>query len=176
MSKNNNLQRNNSVGEAIFNMIEKITSFGITTLENIQNIENKLGFKFPDSYRRFLLAINGGNCTVDKIGLYVKGIDDTIILDCFYGINLEGNYKNNDMMTYINMLSDDMLPESILIADTIQQGFIVLICGGENTGVYYWDDSYVYEQSNDETNMYWIANNFEEFLNLLSTSIVEVDR
>ena len=74
------------------------------------------------------------------------------------------------------MLSDDMLPESILIADTIQQGFIVLICGGENTGVYYWDDSYVYEQSNDETNMYWIANNFEEFLNLLSTSIVEVDR
>lgn len=58
MSKNNNLQRNDSVGEAIFNMVEKIIPFGITTLENIQNIENKLGFKFPDSYRRFLLAIN----------------------------------------------------------------------------------------------------------------------
>ena len=34
MSKNNNLQRNDSVGEAIFNMIEKITSFGITILPN----------------------------------------------------------------------------------------------------------------------------------------------
>ena len=49
----------------------------------------------------------------------------------------------------------------------MQQGFIVMICVGENAGVYYYDDSYYFEESNDEGNVYWIAENFEEFWKML---------
>ena len=42
-----------------------------------------------------------------------------------------------------------------------------MICAGENSGVYYYDDSYYFEESNDEGNVYWIAENFEEFWKML---------
>ena len=31
----------------------------------------------------------------------------------------------------------------------------------------YFDDSYYFEESNDEGNVYWIAENFEEFWKML---------
>lgn len=171
MKIENKPKKSDGSDKMILNVSEKLTPFGTTTAEAIQNVEDKLDFKFPNSYRQFLLSANGGISAHGQLGLYVKDIDDTIIIDCFFGIDLKEDNKNNDLMTYMDMLSDDILPDSILIADTIQQGFIVLICGGNDKGVYYWDDSYVYEQSDDETNMYWIAENFEEFLSLLSTSV-----
>ncbi|MFD2388034.1 hypothetical protein [Enterococcus rivorum] len=43
---------------------------------------------------------------------------------------------------------------------------ILIICDGENEGVYYWDDSYHFENSDDEMNTYWIANTFTEFIKM----------
>ena len=53
----------------------------------------------------------------------------------------------------------------------IIQGFIVIICYGENKGVYYWDDAYNFKNSDDENNMYWIASSFNEFIKLLGERI-----
>lgn len=45
---------------------------------------------------------------------------------------------------------------------------IVMFCHGDNKGIYYWDDTYNFQNSDDENNMYWIANSFNEFIKLLS--------
>ena len=64
-------------------------------------------------------------------------------------------------------LSAFNIENTIIIGDSLQHGFIVMICVGENAGVYYYDDSYYFEESNDEGNVYWIAENFEEFWKML---------
>ena len=43
-----------------------------------------------------------------------------------------------------------------------------MFCHGDNKGIYYWDDAYNFQNSDDENNMYWIANSFNEFIKLLS--------
>ena len=45
-------------------------------------------------------------------------------------------------------------------------GFIELICGGEDAGVYFWDDAYIFKGSCDENNVYFIADSFTELLKM----------
>ena len=67
-----------------------------------------------------------------------------------------------------NFSKEDMMEGAVLIGDDIIQGFIVMFCHGDNKGIYYWDDAYNFQNSDDENNMYWIANSFNEFIKLLS--------
>lgn len=46
-----------------------------------------------------------------------------------------------------------------------------MICDGENQRVYYWDDSYHFEYSDDENKMYWIADTFVGFMKLIGQGI-----
>ena len=59
------------------------------------------------------------------------------------------------------------LKKTVIIGDSLQNGFIVMICDGNNDGVYYYDDSYYFDESNDENNVYIISNNFTEFLDMI---------
>ena len=35
----------------------------------------------------------------------------------------------------------ELLEKAVLIGDDLLQGFLVMICDGEDKGIYYWDDS-----------------------------------
>lgn len=60
-----------------------------------------------------------------------------------------------------------LIKKTVIIGDSLQNGFIVMICDGNNDGVYYYDDSYYFDESNDENNVYIISNNFTEFLDII---------
>ena len=60
-----------------------------------------------------------------------------------------------------------LFEKTVIIGDSLQNGFIVMICDGNNDGVYYYDDSYYFDESNDENNVYIISNNFTEFLDMI---------
>lgn len=47
------------------------------------------------------------------------------------------------------------------------QGIIVMICEGEFAGIYYWDDSFQFEESTDEENTYWMAKDFSTFIDMI---------
>ena len=99
------------------------------------------------------------------MSFFVKELNDEMVVDVLYGIGLDN--KNADVVFYTDMFASDMLPGSVLIGDSIQNGFIVMVCGRENKGIYYWDHSYTYEASDDENNMYRIADTFGDFLRML---------
>ena len=63
---------------------------------------------------------------------------------------------------------DDLFEETVIIGDSLQNGFIVLICDGINDGVYYYDDSYYFDESNDEINVYLISPDFTGFLDMIA--------
>jgi len=138
-------------------------SFGKVKEESIQKIENLF---LPEDYTKFLLDFNGGVILNTEPGeVYLKDIAQFINIDVLYGIDT--GKSECDIEYWTDKYFDDLLENTIIIGDSLQHGFIVMICVGENAGVYYYDDSYYFEESNDEGNVYWIAENFEEFWKML---------
>ena len=137
--------------------------------DRIDKIEKELEIKFPEDYRKFLLKYNGG--IVEKNGensIRVQNIEEEIIIDTLFGIVEE---EEADISYWNQQMKEDMLDRELIIGDDIIEGFLVIICYGENKGVYYWDDAYNFKNSDDENNMYWIASSFNEFIKLLGERI-----
>ena len=141
-------------------------SFGKVKEESIQKIENLFHVVLPEDYTKFLLDFNGGVILNTEPGeVYLKDIAQFINIDVLYGIDT--GKSECDIEYWTDKYFDDLLENTIIFGDSLQHGFIVMICVGENAGVYYYDDSYYFEESNDEGNVYWIAENFEEFWKML---------
>ena len=141
-------------------------SFGKVKEESIQKIENLFHVVLPEDYTKFLLDFNGGVILNTEPGeVYLKDIAQFINIDVLYGIDT--GKSECDIEYWTDKYFDDLLENTIIIGDSLQHGFIVMICVGENAGVYYYDDSYYFEESNDEGKVYWIAENFEEFWKML---------
>ena len=141
-------------------------SFGKVKEESIQKIENLFHVVLPEDYTKFLLDFNGGVILNTEPGeVYLKDIAQFINIDVLYGIDT--GKSECDIEYWTDKYFGDLLENTIIIGDSLQHGFIVMICVGENAGVYYYDDSYYFEESNDEGNVYWIAENFEEFWKML---------
>lgn len=134
--------------------------------DEINEIEKKLKVKFPKDYREFLLKYNGGIVEKNnKNAINVKNIEENIVIDVLFGIVEK---EESDIYYWNQQMKEDMMEGAVLIGDDIIQGFIVMFCHDDNKGIYYWDDAYNFQNSDDENNMYWIANSFNEFIKLLS--------
>ena len=141
-------------------------SFGKVKEESIQKIEYLFQVVLPEDYTKFLLDFNGGVILNTEPGeVYLKDIAQFINIDVLYGIDT--GKSECDIEYWTDKYFDDLLENTIIIGDSLQHGFIVMICVGENAGVYYYDDSYYFEESNDEGNVYWIAENFDEFCKMM---------
>lgn len=140
--------------------------FGNSSEESILNLNRKYSLNLPDDYIGFLKERNGG--IVEKNDTNRVTIEDTsssIIIDVLFG-NDTGERESN-ISTWMDKYADELLEDTIIIGDDLMHGFIVMICEGEYSGVYYWDDSYFFDESTDEENTYWIADSFSDFLALL---------
>lgn len=140
-----------------------LEEFGGTTEKKIIDLEQKYKLTLPEDYKNFLLSKNGGIVEKDETNeVSVEDIDEKIIIDVLYGIETSNEKANIDY--WMNMLSEDLLENTVIIGDDLIQGLILIICSEENAGVYYWDDSYHFESSDDTANTYWIADSFTDFI------------
>ena len=146
----------------------KLDRFGFANEEAISILENRFEVVLPEDYKRFLLQENGGRNTAYKYKNLVRisQISEEINIDVMFGV--ETNIKNADIEQWTNEYRDDLFPNSIIIGDTIQHGFIVFwLSNEENRGIYYYDDTYEFESSTDDVNAYFLANSFSEFLSMV---------
>lgn len=149
-------------------MTMKLDRFGFANEEAISILENKFEVVLPEDYKRFLLQENGGRNTDYKYKNLVRisQISEEINIDVMFGV--ETNIKNADIEQWTSEYRDDLFPNSIIIRDTIQHGFIVFwLSNEENRGIYYYDDTYEFESSTDDVNAYFLANSFSEFLSMV---------
>ncbi len=147
----------------------KIKRRGNVTEADIRELEERWHVTLPQDYRAFLMNTNGGLTDVlddDSNGgsIYIEDFSDSIALNVLYGVKT--GKKNADINTWMEMFKDEIFPQTLLIGDDLTSGFIALICGGEDAGVYFWDDSYVFKGSCDEHNVYFIADSFTELLKM----------
>ena len=90
----------------------------------------------------------------------IPAINQTIAVDVFFGYGVS---KNSDILYWNNMYKDEIFDNAVLIGFDVRQGYLFLIAGGDDAGVYYWDDSYVFEESDDEQNVYFLGKDFSMF-------------
>ncbi|MFS9017201.1 SMI1/KNR4 family protein [Streptococcus cristatus] len=149
-------------------MTMKLDRFGFANEEAISILENKYKVVLPEDYKRFLLQENGGRNTAYKYKnlIRISQISEEINIDVMFGV--ETNMKNADIEQWTSEYRDDLFPNSIIIGDTIQHGFIVFwLSNDDNAGIYYYDDTYEFASSTDDMNTYFLSNSFSEFLNMV---------
>ena len=144
----------------------EIKRFEIGNEKSISEVESKLDISLPNDYKEFLHQNNGAK--VDDGYFFVKDLNEYIMMDTFFGISI--SKKALDIIEVNNEFDGEIPSKSILIGDEPGGGLILLVNDGEDNGIYYYDHSYSFEQSSDEKNSYIIANTFQDFVDMLSTS------
>lgn len=140
-----------------------ISEFGYTNIEEVKKLEEMFDVELPADYVEFICKHNGGVVAKDdKNNINANNLPATFTIDVLFGINT-GN-KNADISQWMNQYKDEILDNSLIIGDSIEHGFVVLVCKGKDMGVYYWDDTYHFDYSNDNSNAYFIANTFNDFI------------
>ena len=113
------------------------------------------------------MKYNGGAVKLNEFNkLFLDDANETVSIDVLYGIHTDK--KASDIEYWTNEYAEDLFEKTIIIGDSIQHGFIVLVCDGSDNGIYYYDDSYFFDSSNEENNVYFIADTFEEFWKILA--------
>ena len=149
-------------------MTIKLDKFGFANNGEILMLENEFEVVLPEDYKSFLLQENGGRNTAYRYKNLVRipQVSEEINIDVMFGVST--NVKNGDIKQWTSEYQDDLLPNSIIIGDTIQHGFIVFwLSKDDNAGIYYYDDTYEFASSTDDMNTYFLANSFSEFLNMV---------
>ena len=120
---------------------------------DIKSLEKVLNIKFPNDYKKISLKTNGVIPNDNNNENIIKNIEK----------NYKYRYLSMELILTIHALIlntekkyiDDLFEKTVIIGDSLKMDFI-MICDGNNIyGVYYYDDSYYFDESNDE--IYYIS-------------------
>lgn len=137
-----------------------IQCFGPLSEDAICKLESALGVTLPGNYREFLIETGGGIVKQDGNNrIMVPSLGQTIAVDVLFGY---GVAQNSDILYWNEKYRDEMPDDAVLIGFDVHQGFLFLIADGVDASVYYWDDSYVFEESDDDQNVYLLVKDLSE--------------
>ncbi|GIK67151.1 MAG: SMI1/KNR4 family protein [Chloroflexota bacterium] len=134
---------------------------------DIQAVEQQLNIKFPDDYRRFLLAHNGGRPEPEIFLIPDHPIpNQSSILNWFYSIDPSDYYYN--ILKMVKVFADRMPPEFIPIGCDPGGNQICLVVAGEDKGmIFFWDHEQEMDEGEPPTydNLFFIADSIDDLLN-----------
>lgn len=147
-------------------MLTQLKSIGKpTTLKAIHLFEEKIGCKFPDDYKNFLLENNGGRPKPDGVPVS-KHLEKVLPIMVFHGIevNIESDCIEWDMDAMKDRIPDKLLP----IAHSDNNDIYCLDLSDKNYGkIYFWDLRGECGKACWD-NIYFVANSFTELLQILT--------
>lgn len=147
-------------------IIQKLATGGAKE-GDVNALEQRLSKPLPESYRRFLLELNGGRPQPSEFEFEQYGKPQGSVVDWFFTLNKEKPtyYTVDKMEIYSNRIPSDLLP----IAFDPFGNLILLDLGAKSVGaIYFWD----HEKENCEGDPWWdnisyIAPSFTEFVTSL---------
>lgn len=147
-------------------------------LLQIEVIEKFIGLDFPSEYKDHLLKHNGGQPSPNVFSFEEYGKLTDSCVDWLLAI-YEGEYDN--LKNYIDTykIQEKRMPLHILpIAHDPGGNLICISCDYDNKGsIYFWDHEkevdYNLSDDSDYSNLYLIANSFDEFIDGLKKDLNE---
>lgn len=131
----------------------------------IQAFEKSRNVVLPSDYVDFLRKKNGGRPVPN--GFRIADLGEEALVQTFFGCGTAGE---RDLAQWLDEYADELPSGFLIIGCDPGANFIIL--GSENSespGVYYWDHSFFFDASDDDSNTYLLASNFTEFLQSLHT-------
>lgn len=158
-------------------MLRLTSRYGPLDETRLVNFEAELGSKLPDSYRRFLLRLNGGRATC--AGIDIKDWEGGgTLMDIVYGIPTaeelaDSSFVHSSLSLQLNRLDFEQLPSDILPVahDSSGNEFLLRLAGPKAGEVLFWEScSTEYHPDPDDEfhNVYHVADDFDEFVGLFS--------
>jgi SMI1-KNR4 cell-wall len=141
-----------------------------TSLERIQQVEREIGQNFSSDYTDFLLyfGVIGFENYVDFPVLEPCSKGEIMSVSCFFGI-LPG--ESYDLVVEYETYRDQIPIDAFPIANDACGNVICIQNYGNIEKVYFWDhedySAHDPEKSSGYSNVYLLANSFDEFINSL---------
>ncbi|MDN8593526.1 SMI1/KNR4 family protein [Chryseobacterium mucoviscidosis] len=143
-------------------MVQMDGSHEPITLKEINEFQRKFNLNFTEQYIKFLLESNGGDPSPSMFK--ISDEQGAGVLNIFYGI---GDMYSN-LEEYIDIY-EYRLPTGFIPIGNDPSGNV--ICLGLNekyyNNIYFWDHEQESENPDDMRNMYFLANDLNEFLDSL---------
>ena len=143
-------------------MAKIFSSHDNLSLEQIEKFEIENNVKLTELYKAFLLKWNGGKVIPNLF--MISDEQGQSVLNVFYGI---GDMYDN-LTDFIDIM-DERLPLGFIPIGDDPSGNV--ICLGTMDlyydKIYFWDHEQEPEDPNDKSNMYFLANDINEFLDNL---------
>ena len=138
--------------------------------EKIEALSEKYGLSLSEDYVAFLKKTNG---VISRDGktFYVKGLDAEIELDSLYGFTADRDWL--DIEFWMKMYASELPENTVILGTDVLDNFLIMIGSGENAGVYYWDCSFSFAKSTDDSNAYYVTDSFSGFRDLMGDFIEE---
>lgn len=132
------------------------------SLEQIKRFENENNIILTEQYINFLLKWNGGKVMPNLF--MVSNEQGPSVLNVFYGI---GDMYDN--LTDFIEIMDERLPVGFIPIGDDPSGNVICLGTKEPyyDKIYFWDHEQEPENPDDMSNMYFLANGIDEFLNNL---------
>lgn len=132
------------------------------SLEQIEIFENENNIKLTEQYINFLLKWNGGKVIPNLF--MISNEQGPSVLNVFYGI---GDMYDN-LTDFIEIMDERLAVGFIPIGDDPSGNVICLgIKEPYYDKIYFWDHEQEPEDPDDMSNMYFLANGIDEFLDNL---------
>jgi hypothetical protein len=139
----------------------------ITELE-LTEFESELKAKLPAAYRDFLLAHNGGKPSPGIFDVDIDGFINTTAARRFLCL-AGGDFEEYSLRKYLREYRTRLPANLLAIANALSASKVCISVSGSDYGtIYYWESDWeVTEREPDYENVYFLAENFTAFLEIL---------
>ena len=132
-------------------------------IQSTNTFLSNLSFDLPSDYVSFLKEYDG--VKVLDGAFFVPDLDQKVLLDILYGVTCP---KRFNLLKANEELDGELPDKSIVIGEDPGGAYILLTNDGENNGIYFYDYRHFFDQSDEESNTYFITDTFQNFLDELT--------
>ena len=136
-------------------------------LSEMVAIENKLDVSFPEDYKTFLLEKNVSIAKEQYLSILIDDLNEKVIFGVMLGVSENQNFS---LIGWNSEYQSELPSDSFVFATEYGGGLFVMLLSGEEKGIYFWDHTFIFEESTEDSNVYFLADSFTEFLERLVVS------
>ena len=101
------------------------------------------------------------------LSFFIDDLNEKVILGTMLGISENKNFSLTDWNSEYQM---ELPYDSFVFGTECGGGLFVMIVSGEDRGIYFWDHTFIFDQSSVDSNVYFLADNFTNFIEKLYIS------
>ena len=101
------------------------------------------------------------------LSFFIDDLNEEVILGTMLGISENKNFSLTDWNSEYQM---ELPYDSFVFGTECGGGLFVMIVSGEDRGIYFCDHTFIFDQSSVDSNVYFLADNFTNFIEKLYIS------